>query len=438
MRGLVIAAPSSSQGKTTITLGLLRALRDRGLRLGSGKSGPDYIDGGYHETASGVPCITLDAWASGADQLRARAAMADGEIMVVEGAMGLFDGAETADGGARGSTADLAAALGFPVVLVVNAMRMSQSIGALVSGFANWRPDVEIAGVILNTVGSPKHERMLRGALEGVSPVLGVVHRGRDDPATGRQCFAFPTRHLGLVQANEVPEIEDYVRRMAAIVEEQLDVDRIVALARPLAAAPVPRRIPPPAQRIAVAQDIAFGFSYWHMLEDWKAAGAELTFFSPLRDEAPDSEAGFVFLPGGYPELHAGRLASNETFISGLKAAAACDAVIYGECGGYMVLGDGLVDADGARHAMAGLLSLETSFADRKLHLGYLELESTGGPWTGTLMGHEFHYASTQRAEGEPLFAARDSAGTALSPMGLRAGRVMGSFAHVIETGPAL
>ena len=224
-----------------ITLGLLRALKDRGIRLGSGKSGPDYIDTGYHRAASGAPCITLDAWANDPDQLRARAAMADADLMVVEGAMGLFDGADTGGGVSAGSTADLAVALGWPVVLVVSAMRMSQSIAALVSGFLNWRQDVTIAGVVLNMVGSQKHERMLRRALEDVCPVLGVVNRGRHDPIVGKHDFTFPSRHLGLVQAEEVPEVDDYIQRMATLIEQRVDIDRVIEVARPLAPAFAPR-----------------------------------------------------------------------------------------------------------------------------------------------------------------------------------------------------
>jgi cobyrinic acid a,c-diamide synthase len=182
---------------------------------------------------------------------------------------------------------------------------------------------------------------------------------------------------------------------------------------------------------IAVAQDRAFGFAYPHMLADWRAAGAELRMFSPLADE-PVPEAGFVFLPGGYPELHAGRLSGARTFMQSLRHAAQ-SSEIYGECGGYMTLGDGLIDADGTRHAMAGLLPLETSFATRKLHLGYRRLTAPDGPFRGAWTGHEFHYASTLRVDGPPLFAARDAEGTALPDMGLRMGRVSGSFAHLIE-----
>jgi len=206
----------------------------------------------------------------------------------------------------------------------------------------------------------------------------------------------------------------------------------LTALAAPLA--PPPADMPPqtpPAQRIAIAADRAFAFAYPHLLADWRAAGAELRPFSPLNDAAPP-EADLILLPGGYPELHAGRLAANNTFMQGLKNASQ-HTVIYGECGGYMVLGQGLVDATGQRHKMAGLLDLETSFARRALSLGYRHVTALGGAFPGHYAAHEFHYATTQRATGAPLFEATDATGAPLAPMGLINGRVSGSFAHLIE-----
>jgi len=418
MGGLVLSAPASGSGKTTVTLGVLRALARRGVPVRAAKSGPDYIDPRFHEAACGAPCVNLDAWAMGEARLRA---LAGGPgTLVVEGAMGLFDGA--ADG--RGSTGDLAKVLGLPVVLVVDAARMAQSVGALVSGFARHDPLVRVVGVVLNRVGSERHRLMLERAVEAVGlPVLGALPRA--------EALAHPSRHLGLVQAEERPDLEAFLEGAADLVERHLDLSALVALAGgelPVAGGP---RVPPPAQRIAVARDAAFAFAYPHLLADWRAGGAELAFFSPLADEAVP-EADLVILPGGYPELHAGRIAGAKTFMSSLSVAAQ-SAEIYGECGGYMVLGEGLVDAGGTRHAMAGLLPLETSFAERRLHLGYRRVEALGGPFQGAWAAHEFHYATTLRAEGEPLFRARDAEGTELAPMGLRRGRVTGSFAHLID-----
>ena len=410
MPGLILAAPASGAGKTTVTLGLLRAFRDRGTAVRGAKSGPDYIDPRFHEAASGAPCPNLDAWAMPPGMLAGLAA--GPALLLVEGAMGLFDGAPP-DG--RGSAADLARMLSLPVALVVDAARMAQSVAPLVAGFAAHDPAVRVVAVILNRVGSARHEAMLRAACP--LPVLGAVPRD--------ECLATPSRHLGLVQAQERPDLDAFLDRAGRMIARHVDLDALEALAAPLP--PAPRtRIPPPAQRIAVARDAAFAFAYPHLLDGWRDAGAEVATFSPLADEAAPG-ADLVWLPGGYPELHAGRLAGNARFLGSLAGRA-----VHGECGGYMVMGDGLVDADGARHAMAGLLRLETSFADRRLTLGYRTLTAAAGPFAGTWAGHEFHYATTLRAKGAPLYAAQDAEGTPLPPTGLRQGAASGSFAHLI------
>ncbi|MEL7115740.1 MAG: cobyrinate a,c-diamide synthase [Pseudomonadota bacterium] len=420
-RGLILAAPSSGSGKTTVTLGLLRALTRRGVAVRGAKSGPDYIDPRFHEAACGQPCMNLDAWAMTPDRVRALAETRD--LLLVEGAMGLFDGAPPTG---QGATADLARILDLPVVLIVDAGRMSHSVAALVHGFASYDPDVHIAGVILNRVGSERHATMLRAALARLDiPVLGALPRAPD--------LAHPSRHLGLVQASERPDLSDFLDKAADLVASSCEIERIVALATPRHTSTAPR-MRPPGQRIALAQDTAFAFSYPHLVQDWSDQGAEIFPFSPLADQAvPQSDV--VFLPGGYPELYGGTLAGNTTFMQSLNNAAQ-NTDIYGECGGYMVLGDGLIDADGTHHAMAGLLPLETSFAARHRHLGYRTLRATHGPFPGTYRGHEFHYATTLRAEGPTLFEAWDAEGNALAPMGLRQGRVCGSFAHLIDLSP--
>ncbi|MCC5976307.1 MAG: cobyrinate a,c-diamide synthase [Rubellimicrobium sp.] len=427
-RGLIISAPASGSGKTTVTLGLLRAFRDRGHPLRGAKSGPDYIDPRFHEAASGWPCMTLDAWAMTPARLQG---LASGpEDLLIEGAMGLFDGAPP-DG--CGATADLARLFRLPVVLVVDAAKMAQSIAPLVRGFARHDSDVAIAGVILNRTGSPRHAAMLRRALEPLDlPVLGAIPR--------TEGLAHPSRHLGLVQASERPDLDAFLDHAAAIVAAQCDLEALAALFAPFArtapgsAAPPAPAADPPAQRIALASDAAFAFAYPHLLADWRQAGAEILPFSPLADD-PVPQADLVLLPGGYPELHAGRLAAAATFLDSLRRAAATTPV-HGECGGYMVLGDGLIDAAGQRHAMAGLLRLETSFATRRLHLGYREVTATRGPFPGRWAAHEFHYATTCRADGEPLYDACDAEGTPLPPMGLIDGGVSGSFAHLIDRRP--
>ncbi len=374
MRGLILAAPSSGAGKTTLTLALLRLLSREGLHVRGAKSGPDYIDPRFHEAACGAPCPNLDAWAMTPDRLRSLA-FGDG-LLIIEGAMGLFDGAPP-DG--RGAVADLARHLDLPVVLVVDAGRMAGSIAPLVAGFAGFDARVRVSGVMLNNVGSDRHEAMLRRALAPLGlPVLAALRR---NPA-----LAQPSRHLGLVQAAERPDLEQFLDTAADALAATLDRATLLSLAAPLPEATTAPRLAPPAQVIAVAQDCAFGFTYPHMLADWRAAGAEIKPFSPLADD-PVPEAGFVFLPGGYPELHAGKLAANHTFMQSLKRAAQTSD-IYGECGGYMVLGAGLIDADGTPHAMAGLLPLETSFATHRLHLGYRTLTAAQGRWPGAFHRH--------------------------------------------------
>ncbi len=418
MRGFVIAAPSSGSGKTTLTLAILRALKNRNLNVRSAKSGPDYIDPKFHAAATGQPCVNLDAWAMSPAQLRSRLPVAD--CVVVEGAMGLFDGAPPDN---RGSAADLAAALGLPVVLVVDAGKMAGSIAPLVSGFVGYSNDITIAGVILNNVGSPRHDRMLRRALDPLNiPVFGTVFR---NPS-----LALPSRHLGLVQAQEHGDLDQFLELAAKTAEDSIDLNAVLALSAPPATAPRHPAITPPAQRIAIAQDVAFAFCYPHLLSDWRDGGAEIIPFSPLAND-PVPDADFIYLPGGYPELFAGQIAQNTTFLNSLRKAAQ-DTVIYGECGGYMTLGDTLTDADGVTHKMAGLLALETSFAKRKLHLGYRTVTAVSGPFAGTWSAHEFHYATTLSAKGDTLFTASDAEGTALPDIGLRNGSVSGSFAHLI------
>jgi len=416
MTGIILAAPGSGSGKTTLTLGLLRALRNQGLLVRSAKSGPDYIDPRFHAAASGAECVNLDAWAMQPERIRD---LASGDApLIIEGAMGLFDGAPP-DG--KGATADLARLLGLPVVLVMDVSHQAQSAAAVASGFAN-HSDVDVVGVILNKVGSPRHERMLRRALAPTSlPVFGVIYR--------QHGLKTPSRHLGLVQAEEREDLEAFLDQAAEILRQSVDIPALMAQCRPLLPTtqtlPV---LPPPAHHISIARDAAFAFAYPHLIDAWRDQGAEISFFSPLADQPP-APADLVILPGGYPELHAGKLASNSRFLGGLRIAKA----IYGECGGYMMLGDGLVDAQGNRHPMAGLLRLETSFAKRKLHLGYRDLKPLGGLWDMPLKAHEFHYATTLRAEGLPLFTAQDAESTALPDMGLRNGNVTGSFAHVID-----
>ncbi len=434
--GLIIAAPASGSGKTVLTLALARALGRRGRRIATAKAGPDYIDPGFHEAATGRASVNLDPWAMRTETLDHLVAGlgADADLVLCEGAMGLFDGI---DAGGTASSADLAARLGWPVVLVVDVRGQSASVAALVAGFARHRRDVLLAGVICNRVGGPAHAAVLAEALMASVPEVALLGAVPRDSA-----FALPERHLGLVPAIERPELPALIERAADAVERAVDLDALVRLARPARIAPTGSNreisLPPLGCRIAVARDDAFQFAYPSVLASWRASGAEIVFFSPLADQAPHAECDAVFLPGGYPELQPGRLAAAAMFKAGLRRAAARGAAVYGECGGYMVLGRGLIGADGTRFEMAGLLALESSFAQSRLHLGYRRARLLGsgalGPGGVEFRGHEFHYASVlDEGPGAPLFEIADAGGRALGTTGRRAGLVAGSFVHLVD-----
>jgi cobyrinic acid a,c-diamide synthase len=425
-KAFVLAAPKSGSGKTLVTLGLIRAFRNKGLKVASAKVGPDYIDGRFHEAASGLPCINLDPWAMGIATCRARLAdIAIGvDLVIVEGVMGLFDGPE----GQTGSTADLAEGLGLPIVMVADTTGQAQSLAASLFGFRSFRPTLNFAGTILNKVASDRHQRMLLENWNAAGlPLLGLLRQS--------DSHIWPSRHLGLVQAQEIQKLEEFIEAAALGVARETSLDKLFESAGVLTNQPVqPVRLPPVGQRIAVAQDVAFAFAYPHLLADWRAQGAEIRPFSPLANQAPDTVADAVFLPGGYPELHAGELAAASAFLNGLRNHP---GLIYGECGGYMVLGNALIDSKGKSHAMAGLLPLTTSFATRKLHLGYRQLKPLAGPWKQNLRGHEFHYSTiAEQDSGEALFQVKDATGADLGSQGQRIGKVMGSYNHVISVAP--
>lgn len=430
-RGLLIAAPRSGSGKTTVTLALAAALRRRGVKLRCAKSGPDYIDPGFHAAATGLPSPNLDTWAMPPPVLEA--ALADAclgaEVLLVESAMGLFDGLNGPPG-ARGAAADLAARFALPVLLVLDVAGQSQSAAAVARGFAAHQPGVRVAGVVLNRVAGDRHRDMVRQAMAQVAlPVLGSLPRNAE--------LRLPERHLGLVQAQELEGLPALLERLADLAERHCYLDAILACAAALPTAPARAvALRPPGQRIALAADAAFSFIYPHVLAGWRRAGAEIVPFSPLADEAPAEDCDACWLPGGYPELHAGTLAAAENFCAGLARFAATRPV-HGECGGYMVLGAGLVDAAGERHAMAGLLDHVTSFELRRLTLGYREARlHAAGPLgrAGTrLRGHEFHYATLLDPGRDARFAELiDGQGRSLPAGGGRRGPVSGSFFHAI------
>ena len=435
--GLLIGAARSSSGKTTLTLGLMRALTRRGLCVAPVKCGPDYIDPAFHAAATGRAGVNLDSWAMEADLIVRLAARASegADLVIAEGAMGLFDGAP---GGAAGigASADIAALLGWPVILVHDVSGQAQTAAAIVRGLAAHDERVTIAGVVLNRVASERHRRLAADAIEALGvTVLGALPRD--------ESVALPERHLGLVQAGETPALDARLDALADFIEAHVDAEAVIEAARSSPSPALPRSAgegegrcaAPPAQRIAVARDDAFSFFYPHLAQSWRDVGAELCFFSPLADETPPDDCDLCWLPGGYPELHAGRLSAAQGFMKGLRHFAN-KRWVHGECGGYMVLGRALIDAAGEAHEMAGLLELETSFAKRKLHLGYrrarLAAQHPLGAAGLLLRGHEFHYASVQREEGAPFALAHDAYSDDPRPAGLARNGVSGSFFHLM------
>jgi cobyrinic acid a,c-diamide synthase len=434
--GLLISAPRSGSGKTVVTLGLMRAFARRGLRVAGAKNGPDYIDPAFHAAATGRASLNLDTWAMGPHLIGGLAALATKacDLLVCEGSMGLFDGV-AAPLRQTGSSADLAATLGLPVLLVLDVSGQSQTAAAIAKGCDSLDPGVRIGGVILNRVASDRHRRLAADAIEAIGlKVVGALPRSTT--------LVLPERHLGLVQAEETVGLDAMLDAIADFVAAHVDLDAVQALARPLVSARddgSAAALPPPGQRIAVARDAAFSFLYPHILQGWRAAGAEILLFSPLADAPPPVEADMCWLPGGYPELHAGRLAGAQTFQDGLRAFAETKPV-HGECGGYMVLGETLIDAEGVTHRMAGLLGASSSFAKRKMHLGYrnvtLVADCSVGAEGARLRGHEFHYATgfDGAVPDLPFAMAADAQGNPPVPAGSRSGLVTGSFFHVVAS----
>lgn len=427
---LVVAAPSSGAGKTTVATGLMAALTARGLRVSPHKVGPDYIDPGYHGLAAGRPGRNLDAYMCGPERVAPLFlhGAAGADVAVVEGVMGLFDGA--AGQGELASTAHVAKLLRAPVVLVVDASSQSRSVAALVHGFASWDPEVRLAGVILNRVASDRHEELLREALEEGSgvPVLGSVRRTAS--------VATPSRHLGLIPAVErSAEALRAVRDMGELVARSVDLDAVLALARsapPLAGpawsatdevAPVAGR-----PRIALASGAAFTFSYAENAELLVAAGAEVVPFDPLHDPAlPEGTSGLV-IGGGFPEMYVSELSANTALRSSIAALAASGAPISAECAGLLYLGREL---DGA--PMCGVLNTAARMTER-LTLGYREAVALGdsviAPAGTRVRGHEFHRTVCEPGAGEkPAWGWRGPAGPRTE--GFAEGSVHASYLHL-------
>jgi cobyrinic acid a,c-diamide synthase len=407
-KALVLAGTHSGCGKTSVTLGLLRALVRRGLRVQPFKAGPDFIDPGLHAAAAGTQSHNLDTWMQPGHALRACFARyaRQADVVLVEGVMGLFDGA----GGANetGSTAHLAKLLGLPVLLTVDAKAQARSAAALVRGFARFDPDLRLAGVLLNRVGSARHEAILREALAhaGDAPVLGCLRRV--------DAISLPSRHLGLVTAGDAVALEAALPALADWVEEGVDIPALLAALPELPPSGVSQDVSGdavhPAVRLGVARDRAFCFCYEENLRLLEEAGAELAFFSPLEDAALPENLGGLYLPGGYPELSARALSANAAMRASVRAFCASGRPVWAECGGYMYLLEELADGEGGCHPMCGALPGRAVLRERRAALGYRTARTLAagpfGPVGTSLRGHEFHYSEYDGGAGEPQPAA--------------------------------
>lgn len=434
-RACLLSAVHSGSGKTTVSLGIIRALARRGLTVQPFKAGPDFLDGTFHTRAAGTSSYNLDTWMIDTEALSAhfRALMTKRNIGIVEGAMGLYDGFE---GTMKGSSAELARTLGIPVVLVIDCKGLSGSVAPLVHGFRTFRSDVHVSGVILNRTAGDRHFRFLKEALSPLDiKIIGHLPRN--------ESYALEHRHLGLVAASYGGITEELIETIAEAMKETIDLDLLVRICAPVA--PDAAFVKPIANkqdsvcRIAVARDAAFHFYYQANLDMLEAAGAELVEFSPLSDRSlPDSVDGLIF-GGGYPEEHAAELAENELMRRSILDFSLSGGCIYAECGGYMYLG-GHIEKDGIAHPMCGVFPSVFKMNDGTLkNIGYrkitLAVDTILGP-AGTVMhGHEFHY-SVQKTDREgttcaPFRILPRIVTDIAQPAGLMVRNTLGSYLHV-------
>ncbi len=431
-RGLVIAGTQSGVGKTTVTLGLLYALRRRGLTVQPFKVGPDFIDPGHHSRAAGRVCRNLDGWMLSRDENLAifRRHAAQTQVAVVEGVMGLFDGYDGLSD--AGSTAQMAKWLGLPVLLVVDARAMARSAAALVHGFASFDPDLTLAGVVFNRIGGAGHLHYLEQALsqlDGVKCLGGLPREAK---------LAIPERHLGLTTAEDHPLETEHLEHLADFMEAHLDLDGLLQALPVLSIPPVtPMEAVPPTVRLGVARDRAFCFYYPENLELLARFGAELVPFSPLTDrELPPNLHG-LYLGGGYPELFAARLSANEGLKRQMAQQAAAGLPVYAECGGLMYLSQEIQDLEGRRHAMAGVLPLQVRMLKRLKALGYREItliaDGLLGPAGTRARGHEFHYSeiATETGDLPRLYHLTARQGAETPPEGYHLKNVLASYVHL-------
>lgn len=425
IQGVVVAGTHSGSGKTTVTLGLMAALAKRGLRVQPFKCGPDFIDPTLHRLATGRVSRNLDCWMSSVPFVRDcfRRHVAEADIAVAEGVMGCFDGGESSSGA-------LAKVLRLPLVLVVDVRSMAESVAAMVKGFETLDPDLQLAGVILNRVGSSRHLELLTGALQKHcrAEVLGYLPRDTD--------FTIPDRHLGLHMGEEAPISEEALGKLAATVEEYINLDRLIALAAVDGGVSGPTSPLLEAEnkkvRIGVARDRAFCFYYQDNLDILAAAGAELVEFSPLDDSALPEGLQGLYLGGGYPELYAPQLAANDSMRAVIREWSESGKPVYAECGGFMYLTQGIIDLDGNEHPMVGVYPVKSRMKKGRTSLGYRQATLSGSSFFGeagtVLRGHEFHYSTVDALPESVERVYRLADGSA---EGYRVNNTLGGYLHL-------
>ncbi|PKN07707.1 MAG: cobyrinate a,c-diamide synthase [Deltaproteobacteria bacterium HGW-Deltaproteobacteria-8] len=451
-KALVLAGTRSGCGKTSVALGLMRALARQGLRVQPFKAGPDFIDPGLHARAAGRASHNLDTWMMPPEALRACFARFAGEadVVLIEGAMGLFDGRSGAD--EEGSTAHLAKLLGLPVLLVLDVAAQARSVAAVALGFARFDPALRLSGVVLNRVASPRHEAILRQAMATLPdvPVLGCLPRA--------ESLGLASRHLGLVVAEDVAELDARLEALADWVEQGVDIPALLAGMPELRlleiSAPAPHVSPDASPdlspavsrgsrvRIGLARDRAFCFVYAENLRLLEEAGAEIVPFSPLCDAALPKDLDGLYLPGGYPELSAAALSANAPMLAAVRAFCGPGGKgrpVWAECGGFMYLQRALVDSGGAEHAQCGVFPGRAVMRTRRAALGYREARTLApgplGPEGTLLRGHEFHYSELEQAglaageQGQAAFALTASDGQTVFD-GAALGNVVGGYFH--------
>ena len=430
---VVVAGVRSGVGKTTIATAIMAALTRRGYQVQPFKAGPDYIDPSYHEIACGVPCRNLDTWLLPHPtvlELFQRAAQRN-QISIVEGVMGVFDGHSSLT--EDGSTAELAKLLNAPVILVADAGKVARSVAAEILGYQKFDPDLRIAGVILNGVGSPRHLEFCQPQIEATTglPVLGYLPR--------REEFIQPERHLGLIPTVEGTVANLWYDAIANQVEETFDLNQIVKIAatcQPPSAdvRAYPIEAEPKRARIAVAQDKAFSFYYQDSLDMLEAWGAELAPFSPLEDQQLPAGSGGIYIGGGFPEMFASELAANTPMLTSIQNAVERGIPVYGECGGLMYLGRSLYDLEGKQHPMVGVIPAVSAMSDKRLVLGYREVESRiDNPLMGRgqrVRAHEFHWSTLEAppSEEQSVYKVVDQENR---PDGFHVGSVWASYVHI-------